>query len=440
MTTETNSPLERDETRFWHPFSDMAAVRGNEFVLSRAEDVWVWDSSDKRYLDATASLWCVNIGHGREEVVRAVAEQMRRLDSYSTFGDYANEPALELSDRLSRSAPVPDARVFLTSGGGDSIDTAAKLARQYWHVVGEEERVHLVSRTNAYHGTHGYGTAVAGIEPNRVGWGPLMGDVSVVAHDSVEAFRAELENVGPERVAAFFLEPVIGAGGVLLPPDGYIEGVAEICREYEILLVVDSVICAFGRLGTWWGIERWDVEPDMIVFAKGVTSGYLPLGGVVVSGAVAEPFWQEPAGHMLRHGPTYAGHPACCAAALANIEILEKEGLLARGREQEGELLAALASLAEKDAVAEVRGGLGLLAAIELDAEVLERNPQAVIQVQKRAREAGVLVRPLGTSVAVSPPLTIERPELQMIGEALTTAFEKPLETEPSPTSLGGTL
>jgi putrescine---pyruvate transaminase len=143
---------------------------------------------------------------------------------------------------------------------------------------------------------------------------------------------------------------------------------------------------------------------------------------------------------MLRHGPTYAGHPACCAAALANIEILEKEGLLARGREQEGELLAALAPLAEKDAVAEVRGGLGLLAAIELDAEVLERNPQAVIQVQKRAREAGVLVRPLGTSVAVSPPLTIERPELQMIGEALTTAFEKPLKTEPSPTSPGGTL
>jgi adenosylmethionine-8-amino-7-oxononanoate aminotransferase len=300
--------------------------------------------------------------------------------------------------------------------------------------------VHLVSRTNAYHGTHGYGTAVAGIEANRVGWGPLMDDVSIVPHDSVEAFQAEIENVGPERVAAFFLEPVIGAGGVLLPPDGYVERVAEICREHEILLVVDSVICAFGRLGTWWGIERWGVEPDMIVFAKGVTSGYLPLGGVVVSGAVAEPFWQEPAGHMLRHGPTYAGHPACCAAALANIEILEKEGLLARGREQEGELLAALASLAEKDAVAEVRGGLGLLAAIELDAEVLERNPQAVIQVQKRAREAGVLVRPLGTSVAVSPPLTIERPELQMIGEALTTAFEKPLETEPSPTSLGGTL
>jgi putrescine aminotransferase len=435
MTTETNSTFERGDTRFWHPFSDMATVRGNEFVLSRAEDVWVWDGSGRRYLDATASLWCVNVGHGREEVVRAVAEQMRRLDSYSTFGDYANEPALELSDRLSRSAPVPDARVFLTSGGGDSIDTAAKLARQYWSVRGAAERVHLIGRTNGYHGTHGYGTAIGGIEANRVGWGPLMGDVSVVPHDSVEALQAEIENVGPERVAAFFLEPVIGAGGVLLPPDGYIEGVAEICREHEILLVVDSVICAFGRLGTWWGIERWDIEPDMIVFAKGVTSGYLPLGGVVVSGGVAEPFWQEPAGHMLRHGPTYAGHPACCAAALANIEILEKEGLLVRGREQEGELLAALAPLAEKDAVAEVRGGLGLLAAVELDAELLERNPQAVIEVQKQAREAGVLVRPLGSSVAVSPPLTVKQAELEIIGDALATAFEKPLDVATSPTS-----
>jgi putrescine aminotransferase len=191
--------------------------------------------------------------------------------------------------------------------------------------------VHLISRTNGYHGTHGYGTAVGGIEANRVGWGPLMGHVSVIPYDSVDAFRAEVENVGPEKVAAFFLELVIGAGGVLLPPDDYIEGVAEICREHEVLLVMDSVICAFGRLGTWWGIERWGVEPDMIVFAKGVTSGYLPLGGVVISGAVAEPFWQEPAGHMLRHGPTYAGHPTCCGACQPRAGGLDRAGPGARG-------------------------------------------------------------------------------------------------------------
>lgn len=427
MEIRGGSPAQQERTSFWHPFSDMAAVRGNEVVISRGEDVWVWDSSGNRYLDATASLWYANIGHGRAEVAEAVAAQMGRLEAYSTFGNFANEPALELADWLTRTAPVPDARVFLTSGGGEAIDTAAKLARRYWFARGNPERVRLISRTNSYHGTHGYGTAIAGIEANREGWGPLSQDVSLVPYDSVDALEAELRRVGPERVAAFFMEPVIGAGGVLPPPEGYIEGVAELCREHGVLLIVDSVICAFGRLGTWWGIERWGVEPDMIVFAKGVTSGYLPLGGVVVSGTVAEPFWAEPGRLMLRHGPTYSGHATCCAAALANLDILERESLIPRGQELEGELLDALAPLADRDEVAEVRGGLGLLAAVELDGELLQGNPRAVLEVQERARQAGVLVRPLGSAVAVSPPLTIESAELKMIGEAFATALDEPL-------------
>lgn len=425
METRSKNPAQQERTSFWHPFSDMAAVRGNEVVISRGEDVWVWDASGNRYLDATASLWYANIGHGRAEVTEAVAAQMGRLEAYSTFGNFANEPALELADWLTRTAPVPDARVFLTSGGGEAIDTAAKLARRYWFARGNPERVRLISRTNSYHGTHGYGTAIAGIEANREGWGPLSQDVSLVPYDSVDALEAELRRVGPERVAAFFMEPVIGAGGVLPPPEGYIEGVAELCREHGVLLIVDSVICAFGRLGTWWGIERWGVEPDMIVFAKGVTSGYLPLGGVVVSGTVAEPFWAEPGRLMLRHGPTYSGHATCCAAALANLDILEEPD--PRGQELEGELLDALAPLADRDEVAEVRGGLGLLAAVELDGELLQGNPRAVLEVQERARQAGVLVRPLGSAVAVSPPLTIESAELEMIGEAFATALDEPL-------------
>lgn len=428
MRDDTGDAARKGDTKFWHPFSDMAAVRGSEFVISRAEGIWVWDTSGRRYLDATASLWYANIGHGRGEMADAVAAQMRRLDAYSTFGDFANEPALRLCARLSDLAPMPGARVFLASGGGDAIDTAAKLARLYWSAQGADGRLHLIGRTSGYHGTHGYGTSIGGIEANRVGWGPLVTDVSVVPHDSVEALRAEVRAVGPERVAAFFLEPVVGAGGVLPPPVGYVEAVAELCRAHGILLVVDSVICAFGRLGTWWGIERWGVEPDMITFAKGVTSGYLPLGGVMVSDRVAEPFWREPGRHMLRHGPTYAGHPTCCAAALANLDILEREGLIPRGRELEGALLAALAPLADHDGVAEVRGGLGLLAAVELDPELLRRVPNAVMEVQRRARDAGVLVRPLGSSVAVSPPLTIEEPQLAMIGEALATALDGLLE------------
>lgn len=429
MSDGIGDALRKDDTQFWHPFSDMAAVRNNEFVVSRADGVWVWDASGRRYLDASASLWYANIGHGRGEIADAVAAQIRRLDAYSTFGDFANEPALELCARLSDLAPMPGARVFLASGGGDAIDTAAKLARLYWSARGADERMHLIARAHGYHGTHGYGTSLGGIDANRAGFGPLVTNVSVVPYDSVDALRAEIQTVGPDRVAAFFVEPVIGAGGVRLPPPGYIEDVAKLCREHGILLIVDSVICGFGRLGTWWGIERWNVEPDMITFAKGVTSGYLPLGGVMVSDRIAEPFWRE-RGRTLRHGATYAGHPTCCAAALANLDILEREDLLPRGRELEGPLLDALTPLSGRGGVAEVRGGLGLLAAVELDPELLRRDPGAVTAVHRFARDAGVLVRPLGSAVAVSPPLTIQEPELEMIGEALATAFDRLLNTK----------
>src|SRR3954452_14392433 len=357
-------------TRFWHPFADMGAVSRQELLIERGEGVWVFDDQGRRYLDATASLWYANIGHAREEVADAVSAQMRTLEAYSTFGDFSNRPANELTERLPATAPMPDARIFLTAGGGDSIDTAAKLARRHWVLQGHPERTHLISRTNGYHGTHGFGTSVGGIEANTSNWGPLVGDVSAVAHDSLQALEAEILAVGPERVAAFFCEPVIGAGGVHLPPEGYIQGVADLCAEHGILLVCDSVICAFGRLGTWWGIERWDyVRPDLITFAKGVTSGYLPLGGVVVSGEVAEPFFDSPGAPMLRHGATYAGHPTVCAAALTVMDIYERESLLTRGRDLEGPLADALGTLADHPAVAEVRSGTGLLGAVALSDE-----------------------------------------------------------------------
>jgi putrescine---pyruvate transaminase len=249
-------------TRFWHPFADMGAVSERELVIDRGDGVWVFDADGNRYLDATASLWYANIGHGRAEVAEAVGVQMRRLEAYSTFGDFGNRPASELAERLAALAPMDDARVFLASGGGDAIDTAAKLVRRHWVLAGQPERVHLISRTQSYHGTHGYGTAIGGIEPNTSNWGPLVGAVSAVQHDSLAALEAEILRVGPDRVAAFFCEPVIGAGGVYPPPDGYIQGAADLCAEHDVLLVIDSVICAFGRLGTWYGVERWeDVRP-----------------------------------------------------------------------------------------------------------------------------------------------------------------------------------
>jgi putrescine aminotransferase len=404
-------------TRLWHPFADMGSVRSSELVIERGDDVWVWDSEGRRYLDATASLWYANVGHGRPEIAAAVAAQMARLETYSAFGDLANQPALELAEMLADLAPMP-ARVFFMSGGGDGIDTAAKLARRYWFEVGQPERNLLVSRTAGYHGTHGFGTALAGIPANRVGFGPQV-DTVQVPHDSVEAMEMEIERIGVERVAAVFVEPVIGAGGVYPPLPGYLEGLAAVCERTGVLLVIDSVICGFGRLGTWFAIERWGVKPDMIVFAKGVTSGYLPLGGVVVSDRVAEPFWRAPGGPVLRHGPTYSAHATCCAAGLANIALLERDGLLERGRELEQPLLDALAPLAGHEAVAEVRGGVGMLAAVELTAEVLERQPNAVAQLGLRAREHGVLVRPLGSAVAVSPPLTADEQHFALIAEAI---------------------
>ena len=409
------------DTRFWHPFADMSTVRSSEFVIERGEDVWVWDSQGNRYLDATASLWYANAGHGRPEIAAAVAEQFKRIEAYSAFGDFANRPALELASTLADLAPMPS-RIFFTTGGGESIDTAAKVARRYWSAVGQPDRTLLISRTAGYHGTNGFGTALGGIPANRDGFGPQVETIQV-PHDSLEALEDAIARAGAENVAAVFAEPVIGAGGVYPPLPGYLEGLAAVCERTGVLFVADSVICGFGRLGTWFGVERFGLKPDMITFAKGVTSGYLPLGGVVISDRVAEPFWDELGAPALRHGATYAGHAACCAAALANIALLEHEGLVTRGQELEGALHDALKPLADYDAVAEVRGGVGTMAAVELSGSVLERHADAVNRVVMGARQQGVLVRGLGRGVAVSPPLSADAEHFALIHDAIAAGL-----------------
>ena len=426
--TPSNGATRERDTALWHPFSDMALVRSSELVITRGEDVWLWDADGRRYLDGSASLWYANVGHGRREIAEAITAQMNELEAYSIFGDVANPPALRLAERLSALAPMEDAKVFLTTGGGEAIDSAAKIARRYFTAIGHPSRQHLIGRIGGYHGTNGFGTSIGGIEANRMGFGSLMPHTSYVPYDSVGALEQEIQRIGPDNVAAFFIEPIIGAGGVLLPPEGYIQGVAQVCEDHGVLLMVDSVICGFGRLGTWFGIERWDVEPDMITFAKGVSSGYLPVGGVVASWKVAEPFYTEP-GHLLRHGATYSGHAACAAAALANLDILENEGLVSRGQELEGELDAALRPLEEHPLVAEVRAGIGLMAAVELD------QPALVPVVYGKLREEGILTRALGQGIAFSPPLTIQSAELEFIGSAMKTVLDATLETVASPTA-----
>jgi adenosylmethionine-8-amino-7-oxononanoate aminotransferase len=419
MRPPTTSPA------LWHPFADMGQVERDRMVISRAEGAWVWDDAGRPYLDATAALWYSNLGHGRAEIADAVYLQLRQLDAYSIFGDYANEPALELADRLAALAPVPGSRVFLGSGGGDVVDTAAKVARAYHAQRGAPERVHLISRTHGYHGTHGIGTGIAGIPANTTSFGPLVADASTVPHDDADALERRIRHVGAERVAAFFCEPVIGAGGVRLPAPGYIEAVADICRRHGVLFVADCVICGFGRLGTWMGIDRWPVEPDLITLAKGVTGGTLPVGALIAAPHVAEPFFTgRPGAPVLRHGATYAGHPACCAAANTALDIYEREGLIERGRTLERPLAKALAPLAGHPLVAEVRAGLGALAGIELAPAALSADPQLPARWQRACREAGVLVRPLGAGVAVSPPLIVGESEIAMLADALTRGLE----------------
>jgi adenosylmethionine-8-amino-7-oxononanoate aminotransferase len=262
------------------------------------------------------------------------------------------------------------------------------------------------------------------MEPLRQSYGPLVESVSHVAYDDAQALEDEIVRIGPGRVAAFFCEPVIGAGGVRPAPDGYIDAIGAICKRQGVLLVIDSVICGFGRLGTWLGYERFAIEPDMVVLAKGITSGYLPLGGVLVSDEVAAPFWSEPGRAVFKHGATYAGHPTCCAAALANLDILEREGLIPRGQELEGELMAELAPLAEHPAAGEIRGGLGLAAAVDLDASVVAADPRALGTFTTAIREAGVLLRVQSGGVAIGPPLTIERRHLGEIAAAVRLGLD----------------
>ena len=407
---------------FWHPFADMSKVSKKPFIIEKSDDVYVWDKDGKRYLDATASLWYMNVGHGRKEIIDAAHRQAEKLPVYSTFGDFSNEPAETLAEMLSERAPEPGSKIFFAGGGGEAVETAAKLARRYFSVLGKPEKLYIIHRHHSYHGTNGLGTSLAGIPANKVGFGPMVRESEEVPTHDAEALEASIVRLGAENVAAFIVEPVIGAGGVYPPQPGYLEAVAQICERHDVLLIVDAVICGFGRLGGWFSPERFGVKPDLITFAKGVTSGYLPLGGVVVSPKVAAPFWDEP-GNVFRHGPTYAGHPTCCAAGIANISILEREGLIERGAQLEEELLQTLQVAENFSIVSEVRGGVGLLGAVELSPTFLKSQPQGVGMLQDEMRSRGVITRTLSTSVAFSPPLTIEKHHLEELSDALSDSL-----------------
>ncbi len=412
-------------TRFWHPVADMHAVAANgELLLDRGEGAQVWDTAGRRYIDATAGLWYANVGYGRDEIADAAAAQLRRLHAYSHYGDVSTEATSRLAERVAALSPIPEAVVFFASGGGESVETAVKMARRYWSLTGEPERTVILTRERCYHGLAGYGTSIVGSDVFKTGLGPLVGDTARVPWDSASALAETIDEIGAGRVAAFLCEPIIGAGGVLLPPDGYLQGVQDVCRERGVLFIVDEVICGFGRVGDWFASTRFGLEPDAITFAKGITSGYVPLGGVIAGMRLRDAFWAADAG-VWRHGYTYSGHATATAAAHPNLDILEREGLLGRALELERELADALRPLADHELVSEVRAGLGAVAAVQVDESLLADDAGLTDRVTLTARRHGVLTRTLtGGGLQVSPPLVIDRSEVDEIASGLRAALD----------------
>ncbi|MGH9116496.1 MAG: aspartate aminotransferase family protein [Acidimicrobiales bacterium] len=383
---------------FLHPFARPAAEHFIKMV--GGEGAIVVDDQGRRYVDAMASLWYCNVGHGRAEIAEAVATQLRTLDNFHTFELYTNEPTERLTAELSALAPMPNARVFLTCSGSEAVDSALKLARIAHWCSGARSRQLVISRRPSYHGVTYGGVTATGLPAIQEGFGPLLGGVTQVDKDDLDAVARIFAERGAE-VAAVIAEPVVGAGGVYPPAPGYLEGLRRLCDDHGAFLILDEVICGFGRLGAWWGAQHYGVTPDLITFAKAVTSGYQPLGGVLVGESVREPLEADPT-FVLRHGHTYSGHPAAAAAGLVALDITRREGLLDLAPKIGERLAAGLRSLRDDGKVVDVRGD-GAVWAVGL------RPDQSAPAVRDAMLERGVIPRPIGEStLAFCPPLVID--------------------------------
>jgi adenosylmethionine-8-amino-7-oxononanoate aminotransferase len=412
-------------TRFWHGFADMHLVKDAEIVFASGDGVWLETTDGRRFLDSTAALWYCAVGFGRQSIADAVADQLVRLAAYSSFGAYTTEPTIRFAERLASMAPMADAVVFLGSGGSDAVDTAAKLARRYWDAVDRPGKRIIVSREHGYHGMHAWGTSLAGIPGNKAGYGgAFIDEVVTVGVSDTESLGALFESRADE-IAAFIGEPVVGAGGVYPPEPSYWAEIERLCRAYDVLLIADEVVTGFGRLGTMWGSQRYGIEPDMVTFAKGVTSGYQPLGGVLVGQRVQEPFWAgSTAGPTFMHGYTYSGHAAACAAAQVNLDIIEGEGLVERVGAMEDDFGAAIRRLEGAPLVGEVRS-VGFTAAVAIAPERLAADAGIPARVVAAALRHGIATRVLrGHAIHISPALTITPGEVDTMVDGLGAALE----------------
>jgi adenosylmethionine-8-amino-7-oxononanoate aminotransferase len=394
---------------FLHPYAHPA--REDFIEIVRGHGAVVEDSNGRSYIDGMGSLWYANVGHGRHEIIDAVTEQMASIAAYHCFEPFTNGPADRLAERIAGLSPIESARVFFTSSGSEAVDSAIKLARVAHELGGQPQRDVIISRSRGYHGVTYGGLSAQGLPANQEGYGPFVDGMVNLPADDLEAVAAFMAERGRD-VAAVLVEPVQGAGGVYPPPEGYLEGLRRLCDQHGAFLIFDEVISAFGRLGAWFGATRYGVTPDLITFAKAVTSGYIPLGGVVLGPAVRAPL-ESDATYMLRHGHTYSGHPTACAASWTNLDIIERERLLERAPQIGERLGGGFRSLADDGLLAEARGDGAVWAAglhDHHDANVLRDG----------LLERGVIARAIGTNtLAYCPPLVTTDEQIDTLVDTL---------------------
>lgn len=436
---------ELDKNHHLHPFTDHKDLhKRRSQIITRADGVYIYDADDKKILDGMSGLWCVNVGYGRQEIIAAAAEQMQELPYYNSFFQCTNPPAIELSALLQAISQPQFKRIFFAGSGSESNDTIVRMVRTYWDLMGQPERHTIISRHNAYHGSTVAAASLGGMKAMHKQSGlPIPGivhveqpywfgsDRSMSADEfglaTARSIEDKIKEIGPDKVAAFIGEPIQGAGGVIVPPDSYWPEVQRICDEYGILLISDEVITGFGRLGEWFGADYFRIRPDFMPFAKGVTSGYLPLGGVFVSDRVADVLIDK--GGEFFHGYTYSGHPVACAVAIANLKLIQSENLVARIRDDIGPYLQQKwRALGDHPLVGDTRM-VGLMGALEIveNKDTLQRfdKKRGVGTIcREKLLVNGVCMRAVGDTVICAPPFVLSHAEADEMIEATWKALD----------------
>ncbi|MFC5551465.1 aspartate aminotransferase family protein [Massilia aerilata] len=442
-----------DSAHYLHPFTDHGALRERGArVMVRGDGVYLWDSEGRKLIDGMSGLWCVNVGYGRASMTAAVARQMDTLPFYNSFFNTTNVPAVMLAAQLVQHAPPGFRHVFFTGSGSEANDTIVRMVWRYWQIMGQPQRQAIISRHNAYHGSTVAGASLGGMAGMHAqGALPIpgihhIGQPSFAEHgrgmsEAEFGLRAagwleeKILELGPENVAAFIGEPVQGAGGVIIPPPTYWPEIQRICDKYGVLLVSDEVICGFGRLGTWFGCQLMGARPDLIAFAKGVSSGYVPLGGVLVGARVAHALVEK--GGDFNHGFTYSGHPVACAAALENLRIMVDEGLVERVALETGpHLKAAFGSLATHPLVGHAES-MGMTAGLNLvrrkaasmhDCEAFPPGLGVGMVCRAHMFDNGVIMRAVGDRMIVAPPLVMTTAQIDEMVERIRFCLDLTLE------------